>query len=459
MGSQRLQSNVDGSSPEPGLSAKASRSCTSLSIRFRAATPYLLFLPQSETEAILNQHMESLGAKTERGVELISLNPEEDRVQARLSGPDGREEEIEARWVLGCDGAHSRVRELCGIPFEGQGVNLHFFLGDMEIEGADKPTHELLLHLHHGDVVFTARLTEKLTRVIVARHADAEGGDDATAPDRQLSIEDFQKAVDEAGVRIRILRSEWMTPFHVNDRQAQHYRAGNIFLAGDASHIHSPVAGQGMNTGIQDVANLCWKIAAVERGSNAPDLLLDSYEGERAEVGRALLAKTGRALKLVTSASPLTAGVRDLLAPHVTEIGAVQRAISGFISETAIDYRSSTVVSDHGGDGHLRAGDRLPDLALSNQGSGDSTLLGRWTSGRHLCVVLNAGNELISALKGSLPHVDLLALSSTDLDENGERLLGEEPLLLIVRPDGYIGFRGSPTASDQWRAYARQDAL
>jgi 2-polyprenyl-6-methoxyphenol hydroxylase-like FAD-dependent oxidoreductase len=417
---------------------------------------YLLFLPQSETEAILNEHMESLGTKTERGVELTALTPLPDGTRATLRHPDGRLEEVEARWVIGCDGAHSLVRELCGISFEGYGVDLSFALGDMEVEGDDKPADELLLHLHHGDVFFTAPLTGKLTRIIVAKHAGA--GLEKTSG-HQLSIADFQNELDAAGIRIRILRSEWMTPFYVNDRQADRYRVGNIFLAGDASHIHSPVGGQGMNTGIQDAANLCWKIAAVERGSNAQAHLLDSYGQERSEVGRALLSRTGKVLKLVTNANPLVIEARDFIASHVSEIGAVQKAISGFVSETAIEYRSSSVVTDSGGDGELHAGDRLPDVSFASHTSPGDTLLADWTSGRHLAVLVNGTETMRSDLATSLPHTDIKLIATADLDAHGRQLFGGHSSLLLVRPDGYIGFRGSPEQSEDWRAYARQDAM
>src|SRR5215469_525325 len=136
--------------------------------------------------------------------------------------------------------------------------------------------------------------------------------------EKSVSLGDFQQAIDEAGIRLRVVGSEWMTPFSVNDRQAHHYRSGNIFLAGDAAHIHSPIGGQGMNTGIQDVANLCWKIAAAERGSPVPDRLLDSYEEERAAVGKSLFKLTERTLKLGTLENPLAVGLRDLVAPLLT---------------------------------------------------------------------------------------------------------------------------------------------
>jgi 2-polyprenyl-6-methoxyphenol hydroxylase-like FAD-dependent oxidoreductase len=421
--------------------------------------PFLLFLPQSETEALLNEHMESLGVKAERAVELTSLTPRSDGVVATLQHPDGKTEEVTANWVIGCDGAHSLVRERSGIPFEGHGIQLRFSLGDFEVEGPDKPVDELVVHLHHGDVIFSAPLSEKLTRVIVAKHAEAAGGEGWTTPDGELAIRDFQQALDDAGVRIRLLGAEWMTPFHVNDRQAERYRAGNIFLAGDASHIHSPIGGQGMNTGIQDAANLCWKIAAAERGSEAREQLLDSYQTERAEVGRALLAATERVLKLTTTESSLAMKARDLLAPHITELSPVQRAISGFISETAIEYRSSPVVSDHGGDGSLHAGDRMPDISLAGFASRSVTILGSWTSGKHLGVAVNATEGQVAELKTALTEVDLLPIAAANVGEEGRRLLGDKPSLLLVRPDGYIGFRGPLDKSDQWRAYARQDAL
>ncbi len=178
-------------------------------------------------------------------------------------------------------------------------------------------------------------------------------------------------------VRVKIVSSAWMTPFRVNDRQAKEYRIGNVFLAGDASHIHSPVGGQGMNTGIQDVANLGWKMAAVARG--ADDALLDSYQEERGEVGKALLESTERSLKMATLTNSALVGLRDTLLPFLSNKDIFQKTVTGFVSETAIEYRSSAIVSDNGGDGDLRAGDRMPDVDLKNRGEG-ATLLGNWTA-------------------------------------------------------------------------------
>jgi hypothetical protein len=243
-----------------------------------------------------------------------------------------------------------------------------------------------------------------------------------------------------------------MTPFHVTDRQAKHYRIGDIFLAGDASHIHSPVGGQGMNTGIQDAANLAWKLGAVSRG--AQGTLLDSYEEERGEVGKELLRFTERGLKLATVSNPILERLRDAMAPIVTKLHPVQQTAMGFVSETAIQYRSSSVVADYGGDGHLRAGDRLPDLPLRK-----SSLLQGWTAPRHQVFCLNLDKDDVEMLRKGLRHADVVPLASVDLDEDGRRLLGDEGKMFVLRPDGYVGFRGRAGFQPELMKYAEQDAL
>ncbi len=413
--------------------------------------PYILFLPQSETEALLNEHMESLGVKTERKVELISLAQNEDATQATLRHPDGTTEVLHPRWVLGCDGAHSSVREMTGTPFEGGGLGLSFFLGDLAIDGPDAPGNELSLHLHHGDFVFMGRLSDRLVRVIVALHGN-QGQDE----NRQLTLEDFQRSVDEAGVRVKVRSSEWMTPFHVTDRQAKHYRIGNAFLAGDASHIHSPVGGQGMNTGIQDIANLAWKLAAVARG--ADDRLLDSYEEERTAVGKSLLKFTERGLKVATASNVLLESARNVLLPLISKLHPIQQAAIGFISETSIEYRSSSIVADHGGDGDLRAGDRLPDLTLS-PASESPTLLQDWKAAKHLAIILDGSDSEKSQIEARLPFAEVLQVRSSSLNEEGRKLLGVDKKIVILRPDGYIGFRSPIQNVSAQLDYARQDYL
>ncbi len=417
---------------------------------FESPYPFALFIPQSETEALLNGHMESLGIKTERNVELISLT-QQPELRATLGHADGRTEEVSPRWLIGCDGAHSVVREKTGTVFEGARVGISFFLADAEITGPDVPQDELSLHVSHGNVVFMARLTDRIVRLIVALHEQPK-----IDGHRELTVHDLQGMVDRVRVHIQIRSADWMTPFHVTDRQAKHYRIGNVFLAGDASHVHSPVGGQGMNTGIQDVANLAWKLAAVARGAH--DSLLDSYEEERGEVGRALLRFTERGLKLATISNPFVEKLRDTFAPIVVLLPPVQRGAVGFVSETAIEYRSSSIVADYGGDGHMRAGDRLPDLPLQNR-IVRSSLLADWTAPKHRVFGLNLDKDDIETMKQDLHDAEVVALATSDLYDEGRRLLGDDGKIFVLRPDGYVGFRSRMGFQAELMNYARVNAF
>lgn len=137
----------------------------------------------------------------------------------------------------------------------------------------------------------------------------------------------------------------------------------------------------------------------------------------------------------------------------------IQNGTAGFISETAIEYRSSSIVRDHGGEGDFRAGDRMPDLNVPSESGSQTTLLGDWTDARHLAIVIDAREEVRAHLASMLAHARIIHLRAENLDSEGRRLLGQQPKLLIVRPDGYIGFRGALEQLDHWQAYASQDAL
>ncbi len=404
---------------------------------------YALFLPQTKTERILIGHLQSLGVEVERGTELTGLRDAAESVSAQLRHKDGSVENVTARWLIGCDGAHSTVRETLRIPFPGDNVGISFFLGDLEIQGPDVPGDVLNLVLRRGgNVLVIGRLSQKIYRVIVALHAQ-QGAMDMN---RKLTIQDFQEAIDRTGLHIQVVSSEWMTPFHVNERKVEHYRHGNVFLAGDAAHIHSPVAGQGMNTGIQDAANLGWKIAAVASGADPK--LLDSYDEERGAVGEALLKTTSRGLKGATLANPILEAIRDTVFSIASKFEPVQDYIAGFVSETAIQYRKSSIVTDCGGSGSLRAGDRMPNPDV------DGPLLEPLHQGGHLGIAIDPVDR--AGLRERLPGANWRFVNNSDLDPESLHQLGPGGTVLIVRPDGYIGFRGTARDQTAITEYARR---
>ena len=245
---------------------------------------FLLMLPQSETERLMGEHLRSLGVTVERSVELTSFDDLGAGVSCALRHADGRAETIEASWLIGCDGAHSLVRHQLGMAFQGDTLATNFILADVHVSGFDEAPDELVIVWHEdGSVVFFP-ISAGRYRVV----ADVGG-----EPRQEPSLEEVQALVAGRGLAGVVLSDPvWLASFGVNERKVENYRAGRVFLAGDAAHVHSPAGGQGMNTGMQDAFNLAWKLALVEQGLASPDLL-DSYSVERSAVAKGILEEFG----------------------------------------------------------------------------------------------------------------------------------------------------------------------
>jgi 2-polyprenyl-6-methoxyphenol hydroxylase-like FAD-dependent oxidoreductase len=412
--------------------------------------PYLLFLPQNQTEELLTAHLRSLGVEIERQVELIGFENTDDDIgiSAQMGYSDGHEKRERFRWIVGCDGAHSTVRAGMGVAFKGTTSSLNFQLGDLRLAGQDVPGDELQIHLHRGgDVLALGRLRDGICRVVLALHRQ-QTSDQQRVPE----LEDFNAAFKRCGLRITAEAAIWKAPFSVNQRKAAQYRQGSVFLAGDAAHIHSPVGGQGMNTGIQDAANLAWKLAAVGQGANVR--LLDSYNEERGKVGEQLLRGTARGLKLATASNLLLGWVRDFLIHTATRFQMVQTAIGRTISEVSINYRGSSIVRTHGVNGPLRAGDRMPDAMHKETGH---TLLAALREPRHLLITVDHSVPEITKGLRQITTTVALESSSREWIPSIERLLGTGPGIYLVRPDGYIGFAGK--SAEALRKYAHEVGL
>lgn len=403
--------------------------------------PFILFLPQAQTEALLAEHVEAQGGVIEREVMLQNFTDTGERVDCELLHADASVEPVSASYLVGADGAHSTVRRLLGMPFEGRSVDYDFFLGDLRVQG-DVPSDGLSVHLHEGNLVFAGRMDDTHARFIVALHDDPM--------QREPTVDDFQSAIDLVGMEnVRVSEPRWMTAFHVSERKTPAYSRGRVFLAGDATNIHSPVGGQGMNTGIQDAANLIWKIALVQQHRAHP-ALLESYDAERKPISDALMNVTSVALGAATSANWLLGRMRDLLLTRIASLEPVQDRLRGAVSEIGINYRSSPVVRDSGGASPLRAGDRAPDCEVVDETG---------TRFRMFDLLREPVHTVIAARP--LPGADLTRLAALlrrhhDVVQGSVLVDGDavfraqyvpaESMLYAVRPDGYIAFRG--TCSD-----------
>ncbi|HSK27832.1 MAG TPA: FAD-dependent monooxygenase [Jiangellales bacterium] len=386
------------------------------------AYPFVLFVSQAETESALADHLAVLGVRVERGVELTRLEQHGDVVRAGLDGRDGRADAL-ARFVVGCDGSRSTVRQLAGIPFRGKAYPQAFVLADVEVDG---PLEQGAVHTWFTSMglMFLFPLGSPATwRLITTRGRPEE------APTEPVGLEGLQRSVDQVtGSTLRLRDPVWLSDFRVSCRQAARYRAGRVLLAGDAAHVHSPAGGQGMNTGIQDAWNLGWKLALVARGI-APDSLLDSYESERLPVGRDVLRLTDRLFTVATS--PRVAWARTRVVPRVAPL--VMRLpvrSAGFrrVGQLSVGYRGSPAVAPPERRRGLGPGDRLPDAPV--------TVAGMRTRLHDL--VGGPGFHVLVLGDSSAPRANR-AYVSVHWVARPPRALARADRYVVVRPDGYVG--------------------
>jgi 2-polyprenyl-6-methoxyphenol hydroxylase-like FAD-dependent oxidoreductase len=419
------------------------------------AYPFLLFISQAETEAVLNEHLAERGVHVERGVELVGFQAGREAVLCTLRHGDESPERLQARYLVGCDGAHSSVRKGAAIPFEGGAYPQTFVLGDLEVDG------DLSRNVGHaflgtdGILLFLPLAQPTTWRMLGMRPPGGEDEQERTGP----ALADLQAIADAfTGGALRLRDPAWLTYFRLHHRHATRYRAGRVFLAGDAAHVHSPAGAQGMNTGIQEAWNLGWKLALVARGT-ADEALLDTYETERRPIGRFVLRFTDRAASIATSRSRMVRLLRTQLVPRLAPL--VLRFSSGraygfrTLAQLRIHYRDSPAVRE--GEPALsrgpKAGDRLPDARIARDGKGGWLQDAVAAPSFHLllCGPADGRNaDHLAALQeryGGLVAVHRLARDAApgalhDLDGQAFARLGvDRTAQYLVRPDGHIGYR------------------
>jgi 2-polyprenyl-6-methoxyphenol hydroxylase-like FAD-dependent oxidoreductase len=316
--------------------------------------PYMLIFPQDEHERLLIDRLAEAGVTVERPVELVTFSEERDHVLARLRHANGAEESCRAAYIAGCDGAHSTVRGVMGVGFPGGTYERLFYVADVAATGPVMDG-DLNIALDEADFLAVFPLKDLAhARLIGTVREEEVGGADA------LGWDDVShQALDRLQIQIECVN--WFSTYRVHHRVAEKFQRGRAFLLGDAAHIHSPVGGQGMNTGIGDAVNLAWKLAEMLQGRAAP-ALLDTYEPERIAFARRLVATTDRAFTIISSMGRMARFVRAVVAPRVLPVlfrsTTVRRFMFRIISQTSINYRNSPL--SVGSAGKLKAGDRLP---------------------------------------------------------------------------------------------------
>ena len=316
--------------------------------------PFALVFPQDAHERLLIERLDALGVKVERRTELVRFDQHPESVRAVLKRPDGSEEVCEAAYLAGCDGARSTVRETLAIGFPGGTYTGLFYVADVEANGP-VTDHELHVDLDEADLllVFPMKGMGCVRLVGYVREEPRSG-------DRELTFDDVSPRAIEH-LKLKIAKVNWFSTYRVHHRVAHSFRQRRAYLLGDAAHIHSPVGGQGMNTGIGDAVNLAWKLAAVLNGG-AADSLLDTYETERIGFARRLVATTDRGFTIVTVQGRIARFVRTKIVPLVIpllfRLSGMRRFLFRTVSQIGVNYRNSPL--SVGAAGTVRGGDRLP---------------------------------------------------------------------------------------------------
>ncbi|MBO0610557.1 FAD-dependent oxidoreductase [Myceligenerans salitolerans] len=390
--------------------------------------PQVVVVPQYEVERVLLERAEGAGVRFVHDTEFVGIAQDADGVTVRVTGPDG-DGRLRAGYVVGCDGHRSAVRDAVGLPFPGKAVIRSMLLADVRL--AEPPSDVLTVAVRDESFCFIAPFGDGYHRVIGWRY----GRD--VPEDTPLDLDEVRETMRAAfGTDFGMIDARWTSRFHSDERQAPHYRVGRVFVAGDAAHVHSPAGGQGMNTGLQDAANLSWKLAQAVSGQvsgEAAEALLDSYESERHPVGTMVLRASGALVRAARGKGVVSRALGVLVVGVIGNLPPARRRAMGMISGVGISYERPRGA-------HRLVGRRAPDLPLVPEESGGTTRLYEALRSGGFVVVRGADDGGAGA--GAAP-VDPPARSQYARWAEGAvevRRADGEPTTVLVRPDGYIAW-------------------
>ncbi|BCL32226.1 FAD-dependent oxidoreductase [Streptomyces aurantiacus] len=385
--------------------------------RLPSPFPCILVTPQANVDGLLDRHAHAQGAVVERGVEMVDMVREADTV--RVVGRRGdATEEWSCHYLIAADGVHSPVRRMTGQPFPGRSVLRSVVLADAYL---DSPPQSLVtVNATKDSFAFLAPFGDGMYRVITWDRNDQQDKDAPVDPEAIRRV--LRRTM---GTAFGLGEVTWTSRFHCDERQLPSYRDGRVFFCGDAAHAHSPAGGQGMNTGIQDAANLGWKMAAVLDG--ADPRILDTYQAERHPVGRLVLRTSGAMIRAMT--------VRPL--PLRLLRTALLRLVLGLrptARKAALTFSGIGIAYPRRRGEHRLTGSRAPDLPLRE------------------------GSRLFGSLRtpGFLLVLEQHATTPLDVPSSVRVVHREDDgPALLVRPDGYVAWAGDSTTEGWSTVHAR----
>ncbi len=418
--------------------------------------PFFLLLPQTETEMILVNHARKTGVEIERGVRFSSMVQTGQGVLATFERMDGTPEEIDASYVVGCDGSRSAVRQAAGLEFQEGGYDQSWLLADVVLDPA------LDVNWLHGFTsidgpIFFFPLPNSIWRIVLLR----KRGEGATT---EVSMNEIVETLNKNHLgHLRARDPSWLAGFGIEHHRTEHLRMGRVFLCGDAAHVHSPAGGQGMNTGLGDAFNLGWKLASVILGK-AKEELLDSYEAERMPVIDGVMRMTDQMTKLITATDGPRVWIRQWILPIVAKMGfAAKMAMR--LSQLSVGYPHSSIVLPGRVAAGAKPGERVPPLSFwdlaTNRASRTPDLFGKGKivflvmpdlgiGPKGMREVMDRRSDLIDwqwmVKKGAGRPTEARSGELVWVDEDGkvrdELGVEDHPSFALLRPDGIVMARG-----------------
>lgn len=413
--------------------------------------PFILMLPQSETERLLLDRLEEFKIHVERSSELIDIKQEGDTVHAIIQSIKNKTETIVSNWLIACDGANSIVREKCNIFFPGEDLTEQFVVADAHINSFTS-TNEIHVFFDKGTLFAASPLGTDKYRIMANLHLDY--------PRQTFYEKEIIDIVQERGHgEYYVTDVSWISPFWIHGKVAEKMRHKSIFLLGDAAHIHSPAGGQGMNTGIQDAYNLAWKLALIITKKAKPTLL-DSYQAERQPVVREIVDQTEKFTKMALYDKSFLTNLRNYCRRILQGETQLTKTISMLISQVNIQYQDSFMIDydERIGSELISPGKRAPDVKIDQ-----TRRLYDYLRNPHHNILLFTGlsennnalfkiQELQKALNQLYPDLIKTHVVTAEKVNNIDNIIIDtggvihtyyglkNPAMIIIRPDNYIAY-------------------
>ncbi|CAN5418085.1 FAD-dependent monooxygenase [soil metagenome] len=406
--------------------------------------PFMLIVEQGKHEKLLYDHIREQSRDVRWQTELLTFSQNDDGVTAQVRNADGDAETINAKYLVACDGAQSKVRHDLGLTFEGDTVGRLFYVADVQIDWEFSHDALQICLAKHTITAFFPMVGENRYRIVGTFPAGHE------ADEGDLLYAEIERQIElDTEMKLKISHVNWFSVYKVHSRAVNKFSEGRCFVAGDAAHIHTPAGAQGMNTGIQDGYNLAWKLAMVCKG-RADVKLLDTYNEERLPNARHLLKTTDRLFEFGASDEWFISYFRTHIFPHILgfalSLDVVKKAIFPLVSQIGISYRDSSLSADRAGF-TVRAGDRMPYI------NGDFNLYDRLREPKfHVLAFGGDGAGGVSSGRKDILDAHTLPLT----EEIQEHFGADRPFVVLLRPDNYIGLITDDLSTDSIVKYLDQ---